>query len=361
MTRTFYLLNSVLYCCGIVLLAGCKITPSAPPVTLPVTPPVTSGGTTPPGGPSVGESLPASIYAVVSGIAEDKNWSSDSVFIFAKTTTSYLNDEVASWEIAGSKIRTDSAGNLYVLTDKDISVIPPYTPLLTKLRSLPVGPGTKIPTVNDMAVSLTGEIFISDGKGIAVFDETANGTADPARYILGNSQPGGGPATAIAPGLIAVDPSGNLYVQNTADSSIAVFGPTATGTVVPSRKIAGPQAQLNSDGQIDGVATDTAGDLYVLCNCVAADNGKPILGIIEFDPAANGNVSPIRSVTTAGMNSNYSGTGVAVDSAGTIYISGGKDSNTTIFEFSATASGNVAPANTVTLLYGGSLTGIAVH
>jgi hypothetical protein len=353
MTRTSHLLNSVLCCCGMLLLAGCKMTPSAPP-------PIASGGTSP-AGTTLGSGIPASIYAVVSGIATDGNWSPDSIFIFPTTTTVYLDDEVANWEIAGSRVSVDGAGNLYVLTDKDIGVIPPYTPFLAKLRSLPIGPGTKITTVKDMAVSQTGELFISDGKGIAVFSATATRDADPVRYILGNSQLGGGPSTAITLGLIAVDASDNLYVQNIADSSIVVFGPTATGTVVPSRTIAGPLARLTSDSQIVGVTTDSAGNLYVLCNRLQPGSDKTNLGVFEFDPTANGNVSPIRSVTTAGMNSNYSGTGVAVDSAGTIYVGGGAGSNTSIFEFSATASGDVNPTNTVTLRYGGSLTGIAVH
>jgi hypothetical protein len=293
----------------------------------------------------------------VSDFATYKDWSADSVIIFPTTTTGYLGDEVPNWEIAGSRVSLDGAGNLYVLTDKHIGVISPYTPLLTESRSLPVGPGTKIPTVKDMAVSQKGELFISDGNGIAVFGETANGLADPVRYILGNSQPGGGTSTAIIPGLIAVDASDNLYVQNTADSSIAVFGPTATGNAIPSRTIAGPLAGLTSDEQIVGVTTDSTGNLYVLCNCLQAGTNKTELGVFEFGPTANGNVSPIRYVTTAGMNStNYPGTGVAVDSTGTIYVSGG----TAIFEFSATASGDVMPTNTVVIGYGSPI-GIAVH
>jgi hypothetical protein len=198
-----------------------------------------------------------------------------------------------------------------------------------------------------MVASLTGEIFVSDGKGIAVFSATATGNADPVRYILGNSQTGGGPSTAIVPGLIAVDAADTLYVQNTADSSIVVFGPTDTGTVVPSRTIAGPLAGLTSNGaNITAMTTDTAGNLYVLCNCSKPDGTGTYFGVFEFSPTANGNVAPMRLFATPGMASNYSG-GVAVDSAGTIYVSDG----TQIFESSG---------NTVTSLYG-SLLGIAAH
>jgi hypothetical protein len=353
MNRASHLLTSILCYGGMLLLVGCKITPSAPSSA---GPPVTSVGTTPAGAP-LGVGIPPSIYVVVSDFATYKDWSPDSVIIFPTATTGYLGDEVPNWEIAGSRISLDGTGNLYVLTDKHIGVIPPYTPLLTESRTLPIGPGTKIPTVKDMAVSQKGELFISDGNGIAVFGETANGLTDPVRYISGNFQLGGGPSTAITPGRIAVDASGNVYVQNIADSSIVVFGPTATGAVVPSRMIAGPLAGLTSDGQIVGMTTDSTGNLYVLCNCVQASTNKTELGVFEFGPTASGNVSPIRFVTTAAMNSNnYSGTGIAVDSVGTIYVSGG----TTIFEFSAAASGDVMPTNAVVVGYG-SPTGIAVQ
>ena len=68
----------------------------------------------------------------------------------------------------------------------------------------------------------------------------------------------------------------------------------------------------------------------------------------------------MRSVTTPGIDPSYTANGIAVDSAGTIYVSGGAGSDTRIFEFSAAASGSVAPSNTVTLKYNGSLSAIAV-
>ncbi len=76
-----------------------------------------------------------------------------------------------------------------------------------------MGPTTKIHDLKDVIAITTGEIFISDGKGIAVFSPTATGDADPVRYILGNSHSAADSSTAIAPGLITVDSSDNVYVQ----------------------------------------------------------------------------------------------------------------------------------------------------
>jgi hypothetical protein len=251
----------------------------------------------------------------------------------------------------------DGAGNIYVVAVNNnnssykvtsINVYSPDSPTGKPVRSLPVGPGTKISAVTRMVASATGEIFVSDGNGIAVFSSTATGDADPVRYILGNSQPGGGSSTAIVPGYsIAVDSSDNLYVLNTLDSSIVVFGPTDTGTVVPSRTIAGPLTQITSPYYTD-MATDALGDLYVLCYCVRT-TGLNAFGVLEFGPTANGNVAPMRYVTTPGMDTEYEGTGVAVDSAGTIYVMASRVlSQGAVFEFPATASGSVTPSKVLT-------------
>ena len=97
---------------------------------------------------------------------------------------------------------------------------PPPTGL--PIRTLPVGTGSQIATVVDMQASSTGELFVSDGVGIAVFDSKATGSAAPARYIKGVTASSNGPS--IVPGLIAVDRLDNVYVVNRNDSTVAVFG-----------------------------------------------------------------------------------------------------------------------------------------
>jgi hypothetical protein len=215
-----------------------------------------------------------------------------------------------------------------------------------------VSPGTEIAVVNDMTASSSGEIFVSEGKGIAVFNPTATGNADPVRYILGNTQPGGGSATAIAPGLIAVDSSDNVYVTDTIDSSIVVFGPTDNGTVVPARTIAGPLTHLaGTHAYLLAVATDSPGNLYVLCVCSRTDgSGFADFGVFEYGPSANGNVAPIRFVTSPETYPYTGGNGLAVDSSGTIYVSSGTTTGTqTVFEFANSAPGSVVATNTVTI------------
>ena len=106
-------------------------------------------------------------------------------------------------------------------------------------------------------------------------------------------------------------------------------------------------------GQIFGMATDTTGNLYVLCPLPWGG-----IGVLEFAPTANGNVPPIRFVTAPGMYPYFFNEGIAVDSAGTIHVSMGKVLTPlslpsavvpAVFEFSPSASGSVTPSNIITL------------
>jgi hypothetical protein len=339
---TKYLRNFLLCSCTMVVSAGCN---SGNPSSLESLPPVV----TPPPvivtpAPSASITGP-SVYVVSDSITPPPA----SVLVFPQTAS---GPTTPTLQIAGSQVSVDGAGNIYVFEGSSIDMYSAASPTSPPLRSLPVGLGTSISTVQDVMASTTGEIFVSDGKGIAVFGPTATGNADPVRYIMGNTQPGGGSATAITPGLIAVDSSDNVYVEDLIDSSIAVFGPTDTGTVVPSRTIAGSLTDLGGPvNYILGMATDPPGNLYVLCLCVRTDgSGFSGFGVFEFGPAANGNVAPIRFVTDPEMYPYTGGNGIAVDSAGTIYVSSGTGSGTqTVFEFSNSDAGSVAATNTVTV------------
>ncbi len=197
----------------------------------------------------------------------------------------------------------------------------------SRIRSLPVGPGNKIATVIDMAVSPEGDIFVNDGNGVAVFSATANGADSPVRYI----QWDGGGDTPVMPGLIAVDGKDDLYVQN--GLSIAVFGPDDTGLVVPSRVISGPHTQLAGLGRM---TTDVQGNLYVTLTL------NPH-GVLEFAAGANGDAVPLRFVSSPKM-SNFDGIlGVAVDSSGLIYVRANDPYCGGVFVFAADASGTTAP------------------
>ena len=150
-----------------------------------------------------------------------------------------------------------------------------------------------------------------------------------------------------------MDGSDNVYVQNTSDATIDVFGPKDTGYVAPARTISGPLTRVSGYGNyITGMSTDTAGDLYVLCVCMGTGGitGTHDFGVFEFDPAANGNVAPTRFVTADAMYPYFFNDGVSVSTAGTIYVSAGTPQGIpTVFEFSSSSSGTATPSITITI------------
>lgn len=262
----------------------------------------------------------------------------------------------------GTHPHLDAAGNLYVIrcfyprqscpqTSQRIEVYGPDLSSTAPLRSLPIGPGTKIPKLMDMTVSRTGEIFVADGNGVSVFDRTATGNADPARYILWSAPSKGELQEWVN---LAVDDAGNLYVRN--GTVIAVFGPKDTGAANPTRIISGPQTQMagGSTNNYDftwSMTLDTQGNVYVLCKTIRQDALNPF-GVLVFGPGANGDVTPVRYVTTPGMSAGYWGdpTGVLVDQAGTLYVSASppEDADAKLFIFPQGVSGSVTPSRVIT-------------
>jgi hypothetical protein len=351
MHRIRYFCTCTFCFCALLVVAGCgsnaiQAGVKTPPVTNPPTP--TPTPTTP---SSVTE---PSVYVMGGPYGIGGPGASYSILVFPQTASGPTD---ATLEIQGGQVSLDGAGNVYVLAGSSINEYSANSLNGSPTRSLTVGPGTAVSTVQDVMASSTGEIFVSDGTGIAVFSSTATGNATPLRYILGPAQQAGGAKSAFSPGFIAVDGSDNTYAVNTSDSTIVVFGPTDTGNVVPARTISGPLTRVSGSGNyITGMSTDTVGNLYVLCLCRGTDGtGRYDFGVFEFDPAANGNVAPTRFVTAPEMYPYFGNDGVAVDSAGTIYVSAIYPNFTptlsmpAVFEFSASDSGTVVPLRTVTL------------
>jgi hypothetical protein len=341
MQRSQYFCTCAPCFCALLVVAGCGSNP------------IRTGGTTPPvtnpSPPTVSTSVTEPSVYVLGGNT------SPAVLVFPQTA---IGQTKPTLELEGAQVSVDGAGHVYMLvgatTNGYGATVNEYSvnALNEPLRSLSVGPGTAVTTVEDVMASSTGEIFVSDGNGIAVFSPTATGNASPLRYILGPSQSTGGTTSVFSPGFITVDGSDNLYVQNTSDSTIVVFGPTDTGNVVPARTISGPLTRVSGSGNyITGMSTDAVGNLYVLCLCKGTDGtGRYDFGVFEFDPAASGNVAPTRFVTSPEMYPYFFNDGVSVSSEGNIWVSAGTPQGIpTVFEFSSSSSGSVTPSRTVTL------------
>lgn len=260
-----------------------------------------------------------------------------------------------TYEIPGSQVAVDGAGNIYVLAEDpyptftvhSINVYAAASPTGKPIRSLPVGPGTKIADARVLTVSKAGEIYVYDGRGIAVFDATASGDADPVRYIQGAATSDGvDPPGGIAANYMTVDDTGNLYLgSNRYDWPIMVFGPKDTGAVAPARAIGGSNTSMGSACSgyaMVGMTVNNAGEIYVLYVCPSKPfTSEDPITLYKFGAAANGNVAPEKSLRLQGP---HDGTGLALDSAGNIYVSTGF----AVFEYAAGASGDAIPSQTLT-------------
>ena len=150
-----------------------------------------------------------------------------------------------------------------------------------------------------------------------------------------------------------VDRAGLLYVSNT-PGTIYVYGANATGTAAPIRTIHGLSTNLSGRyAAVPSLATDTSGNLYVLCFCSQANGSSGVDFLIyEFSSTADGDTAPIASFSEPDMSPYFGdGNGIAVGADGRIYAGGGWvstfGSQCTVFIFAPNASGATSATSEV--------------
>ncbi|HYB90595.1 MAG TPA: NHL repeat-containing protein [Candidatus Binataceae bacterium] len=124
---------------------------------------------------------------------------------------------------------------------------------------------------------------------------------------------------------------------------MTVFAAGASGNASPTATITGPDTGITNP---TGVAVDSAGDIYVA-------NPESLYGgtdsIFIYSAGSNGDVTPTTTITGASTGLAFP-TGIALDSSGNIYVSnagswvGGVDSITV---YPAGSNGNVQPSTTI--------------
>ena len=144
-------------------------------------------------------------------------------------------------------------------------------------------------------------------------------------------------------------PHQSLYVSDTTNA-IYVFAPGANGNATPIRTITGSNTKLNNPSS---VALDASGNIYAgngASNSIATSGGSG--SITVYAPDANGNVAPIRTIagSNTGISNPYAPWGIAIDGSGNLWaalVNLISFSGGSAVEFAAGANGNVAPIATI--------------
>jgi len=172
------------------------------------------------------------------------------------------------------------------------------------------------------------------GNGIIdIFPVSANGNFSPGVNTIGGSNTG-----LLYPRDIAVGPTGKIYVANSnrgGDDRVTVYSAGSSGNATPIQTISGTNTGLSG---ILGIALDAAGDIYVSSSSV---NGPGALSINVFASNANGNATPLRTISGAstGISDPYQ---LATGPAGNVYVANVNN----ILVFAPGAYGIVAPVRT---------------
>jgi hypothetical protein len=138
-------------------------------------------------------------------------------------------------------------------------------------------------------ISDGGELAI-DSNNLLYVANSKTATIDifPAGSGTMQAQIGGSNTGLVTPGSVAVDASRNVYVFDSTTATISEFAAGATGNVAPIRTIAGSKTGLNGGGAL--AVSKASGEIFVL----NLSNGTD--AVLGFAASASGNVAPIQTI-----------------------------------------------------------------
>jgi len=140
---------------------------------------------------------------------------------------------------------------------------------------------------------------------------------------------------------VIVDTAGNIYVLETNMSQIAVFAPGANGQASPVRTITSNYFHLPYSLAFDPAQKN----LYI-----AQTDGAGNPEVLFISVTAHGSVIPHAITTNAAPNGSYSFTGISLDSSGHIFVEGSPlgDNPGAVFELPSGKVGSFSPLRTLT-------------
>jgi len=236
-----------------------------------------------------------------------------------------------------SSVAVDSAGNVYV-ADTHNYTIRKVTPTgaVTTLAGLAGNYGSVdgIPSEarfygpSGVAVDRAGNVYVTDGDTIRkVTPEGGVTTLAGLAPRLGGSADGTGSAARFAgPDGVAVDRSGNIYVADSGNYTIRKVTPVGEATTLAG--LAGIRGSDDGTGNSarfflpTGVAVDTAGNVYVMAeNAIRKVTPTGVVTTLAGLAGSGGSTDGMGSAARFGKSQLRNGPGgVAVDSVGNVYV-----------------------------------------
>jgi len=261
-----------------------------------------------------------------------------------------------------SSVATDSAGNVYV-ADTNNCTIRKITPAgaVTTLAGTPSLLGGNADGVGAAASFRGPQGVATDGADNVYVADTGNGlvrkvtpaglvtTLAGSRIIFGGSADGAGASAGFSqPRGIAVDSTGTVYVADTANHAVRKITPagvvTTLGGVAPligNVDGTGAAARFFSSGGTNGIAADTAGNVYV------ADFGNN--NIRKITPAR---VVTTFAGSTLGLSGSTDSTGAAARFHGPIGVATDSEDNLYVADTINSTIRKITPGGVVTTLAG---------
>jgi hypothetical protein len=238
-----------------------------------------------------------------------------------------------------------TTSNVLAVAVVDPTQLPGYTSglqlysgaALTAPYAYIAGPSTGLDVPSGEAVDSKQNLYVSNlqGASVDVFALAPLASASPSP--TSSASPTASPTSSPTP--VGATPS-----------------PVPTSTPLDLAPIATVAGTATTLGQPTGLALDASDNIYV-SDQASTICGKPCPAILVFAAGSTGSVAPTRSI--AGSNTLLAApTDVKVDSSGNLWVADSAAGAGVIYEFASGASGNVAP--TATLKSPGALIGLAL-
>jgi hypothetical protein len=185
-----------------------------------------------------------------------------------------------------------------------------------------VGTSASLYSPSSVAVDTTGNVFFADQNAVLRLDATLGVMTLVAGNGTAGSSGDNGPAASaqLSASGVAVDSVGNLYVADADNNRIRKVSNGVITTVAGNgtEGFSGDNG-LATDAQLDapqGVAVDSAGNLYIV---VSDGRIRKVASGVITTVAGNG-FSGFSGDNGPATNAQLSASGVAVDTAGNLYI-----------------------------------------